>query len=125
AQGNSTILGNNPFGLNPAMSEMKAMYDAGKVAIVLGVGYPSPNLSHFLSQDIWHTANTNGGVGNGWLGKYADQKLLGQPSLSAVSVGGSLPKTFFADKVVVPNITTFANYNFLTDERFRGDRNNQ
>jgi uncharacterized protein (DUF1501 family) len=51
--------------------------------------------------------------------------LLGQSSLSAASVGGSLPKTFFADKVVIPNISSFANYTFQTDERNRGDRNNQ
>jgi uncharacterized protein (DUF1501 family) len=125
ANGNSTILGGEPFGLNPALGEMKALYDAGKVAIVLGVGYPEPNLSHFLSTDIWMTANTNGGVGKGWLGKYADQKLLGQSSLSAVNIGGSLPKAFFADSVVVPSISNFATYIYQTDGRFSGDRNNQ
>jgi uncharacterized protein (DUF1501 family) len=66
-----------------------------------------------------------GGSGDGWLGKYADQKLLGQSSLSAVSIGGSLPKSFFADKVVVPNISSFANYTYQTDQRNPGDRNNQ
>ncbi len=130
AQGNSTIISND-LGLHPSLAELKTLYDAGRVAIVQGVGYPNPNLSHFLSMDIWHTANTNGGVGDGWLGKYADQKLLGQSGLTAVSVGGSLPKTFFAEKVVIPNIAPgggtdrFAAYNFLTDGRYTGDRNNQ
>ncbi|MFY9573828.1 MAG: hypothetical protein WAV20_20710, partial [Blastocatellia bacterium] len=128
--GASTILGNNPFGLNPAMSEVKALYDAGKVAIVLGVGYPTPNLSHFFSMDIWQTANLTG-AGSGWLGRYADQKLLGKSGLSAVSIGGGLPKTFYADKVVIPNIAPaggadpFVNYAFQTDARFAGDKNNQ
>ena len=125
SQGNSTILGSDPFGLNPAMSDMKALYDAGKAAIVLGVGYPNPNLSHFLSMDIWGSANTNGGLGSGWLGRYADQKLLGQSSLSAVNIGGSLPKALFADKVVIPSISTFPSYTYQTDTRFTGDRNNQ
>ena len=124
SQGNSTILGNDPFGLNPAMSEMKALYDGGKAAIVLGAGYQSPNLSHFFATDIWSTASTSG-AGNGWLGRYADQKLLGQSGLSAVNIGGSLPKAFFADKVVVPSIASFAAYTFQTDGRFAGDRNNQ
>jgi uncharacterized protein (DUF1501 family) len=124
AQGNSTILGSDPFGLNPAMSEMKALYDSGKAAIVLGVGYPNQNLSHFFATDIWSTGNTTG-AGNGWLGRYADQKLLGQSGLSAVNIGGSLPKAFFADKVVVPSISSFASYTFQTDGRFGGDRNNQ
>jgi uncharacterized protein (DUF1501 family) len=130
AQGRSTIL-NDSLGLHPALAEIKELYDANRVAVITGVGYPSPNLSHFLSQDIWQTANTNGGSGNGWLGKYADQKLVGQSSLSAVSVGGSLPKALFADHYVTPNISPangadpFANYQFLTDGRNTGDRNNQ
>lgn len=130
AAGNSTII-TSALGLHPAMSEIKQLYDANRVAIVTGVGYPSPNLSHFLSQDIWQTANTNGGVGDGWLGKYADQKLVGQSGLSAVSIGGSLPKALFADTYVTPNINPaggadpFANYQYLTDSRNAGDRNNQ
>ena len=129
--GASTILGNNPFGLNPAMGELKSLYDAGKVGIVLGAGYPSQNLSHFFATDIWQTANTTG-AGNGWLGRYADQKLVGQSGLSAVSIGGGgLPKAFYADKVVIPNIAPaggadpFVNYAFQTDNRFAGDKNNQ
>jgi uncharacterized protein (DUF1501 family) len=131
--GNSTVLGNNPFGLNPAMGELKSLFDAGKVAINLGVGYPTPNLSHFFSMDIWQTANLTG-AGTGWLGRYADQKLVGKSGLSAVSIGGGLPKTFYADKVVIPNISPaagaadpFANYDYLTDASTvgLGDRNNQ
>jgi uncharacterized protein (DUF1501 family) len=124
ASGRSTII-DSQFGLHPAMTEIKGLYDASKVAIVNGVGYPSPNLSHFLSMDIWHTANTNGGQGDGWLGKYADLALLGKSGLSAVSIGGSLPKSLFGDKVVVPSISNFANYTYQTDSRFPGDRNNQ
>ena len=130
ANGASTILGNAPFGFNPAMNELKSLYDAGKVAVVLGVGYPNPNQSHFFSTDIWMTANLTG-AGDGWLGRYADQKLLGQSSLSALSIGGSLPKAFFADKVVVPNIAPangadpFVNYQYQTDQRNAADRNNQ
>jgi uncharacterized protein (DUF1501 family) len=131
ANGNSTILGSDPFGLNPAMSEIKSLYDGGKVAIVLGVGYPNPNLSHFFSMDIWQTANLTG-AGTGWLGRYADQKLIGKSGLSAVSIGSGLPKTFYADKFVIPNITPSGNVNdqfslyaFQTDASFTGDRNNQ
>ena len=130
SSGNSTILGSDPFGFNPAMNELKTLYDAGKVAVVLGVGYANPNLSHFFSMDIWQTANLTG-AGTGWLGRYADQKLLGKSGLSAVSIGGQLPKTFYADKFVIPNISPaggadpFANYAYLTDASFAGDRNNQ
>ena len=40
---------NGTLGLNPSMGPMKRLWDAGKVAIVNGVGYPKPNRSHFRS----------------------------------------------------------------------------
>lgn len=122
--GVSTII-SNQFGLHPAMAEIKELYDAGRVGVVLGVGYPNPNLSHFLSMDIWHTADVNGS-GRGWLGKYADVALIGQSNLTAASIGSlNLPKSFGADKFVVPNIINFSLYNFIADPNYPGDNNNQ
>lgn len=124
-QGRSTII-SNEFGLHPALTGINDMYDQGKVAIVLGVGYPNPNLSHFTSMDIWHSGDPQLGRGDGWLGRYADQMLAGAEGLTAVSIGGgSLPKSLLADHVVVPNVTSFAAYDFLTDPRFAGDRSNR
>ena len=50
---------NGTLGLNPSMGPMKELWDAGKLAIVNGVGYPRPNRSHFRSMDIWHTAESD------------------------------------------------------------------
>ena len=125
ASGASTII-SNQFGLHPAMSQIKELYDQGKVAIVLGVGYPNPTLSHFLSMDIWHTADLTGLASRGWLGKYADLALIGKPGLPAAAIGNlELPKSFNADKVVVPNIINFSLYNFIADPAHPGDYNNQ
>lgn len=124
-EGASTII-SNQFGLHPAMAEIKQLYDAGRVATVLGVGYPNPNLSHFLSMDIWHTADADGLGSRGWLGKYADLALIGQPNLTAASIGSlELPKSLGAGKFVVPNIINFSLYNFLADPIYPGDYNNQ
>lgn len=120
----STVI-NDQFALHPSMTALKGMYDAGQVAIVLGMGYPNPNLSHFASQDYWHTATPGVETAEGWLGKYADIALVGDTGFNAVSVGDSLPKTFFSDKVVIPNITSFNSYDFLTDNKYSGDSNNQ
>ena len=38
---------------NPSMGAIKKLWDEGKVAIFNGIGYPSPNRSHFRSMDIW------------------------------------------------------------------------
>src|SRR4029077_11384448 len=61
---------NNQLGLHPNLKGLKASWDAGQRAIVQGVGYPSPNLSHFASMSIWETASVQGGIGDGWLGRY-------------------------------------------------------
>ena len=58
------------LGLHPNLKNLKARFDAGQLAIVQGVGYPSPNLSHFASMSIWETASVQGGIGDGWLGRY-------------------------------------------------------
>src|SRR6185436_4315178 len=62
-------LGNSGQGLNRSMVGVKALYDQGKVAIVQGVGYPKPNLSHFDSIRIWETADPDRKQQDGWLGK--------------------------------------------------------
>src|SRR5687767_6791018 len=42
------------IGLHPQIGKIRDLYDAGNVAIVQGVGYPNPILSHFQSMDVWH-----------------------------------------------------------------------
>ena len=34
---------NDTIGFNPAMAPMKRLYDEGKLAIIQGIGYPSPS----------------------------------------------------------------------------------
>jgi uncharacterized protein (DUF1501 family) len=125
AAGASTVI-SDQFGLHPALGEIKALYDAGRVAIVLGVGYPQASLSHFLSMDVWHTADLSGLANRGWLGRFADIALVGQSPLSAVSIGSlDTPKSFFAAHFVVPNILNLGLYNFITDPLYPGDYNNR
>ncbi len=98
-EGNSTII-NGEFAFHPALSELKELFDEGSLAVVLGVGYPNPDLSHDASNAIWQTADTTKQARVGWLGKYADSALADEPPLSAVSVGfNSLPRVLSASKV--------------------------
>ncbi len=83
AAGNSTLL-NDEFGLHPSLKELKKFYDAGKAAIVLGVGYDNPSFSHFTSLAYWHSGTLKGGLG--WIGRYADDVLANKSPLSVVSV---------------------------------------
>jgi uncharacterized protein (DUF1501 family) len=59
------------FGWHRSMRGMQRLYDAGKVAIVQGVGYDQPSFSHFTSMSFWHTAAPNSGNEYGWIGRTA------------------------------------------------------
>ena len=45
-------------GLHPSLAHLHGYLDSGKLAIVQGVGYPGPDLSHFRSDDIWEKARS-------------------------------------------------------------------
>jgi uncharacterized protein (DUF1501 family) len=60
------------LGLNPKLAKLRRMWDDKRLAIVLGVGYPRPNRSHFASMDIWHTASPVRPVSTGWVGRWLD-----------------------------------------------------
>jgi uncharacterized protein (DUF1501 family) len=77
------------LGLNPAMKGFKGLWDAGRLAIVRGVGYPKPDRSHFRSMDIWQTGSPDRPVSTGWVGRWLD--ATGPDPLRAVSVGATLP----------------------------------
>ena len=77
------------LGLNARLAGLHGLWQQGHLAIVRGVGYPNPNLSHFQSMDIWQTANVEDGSGPGWLGRWLDR--TGPDPLRAVSLGATVP----------------------------------
>jgi uncharacterized protein (DUF1501 family) len=114
------------MGLNPVMTGMKSLWDAGRLAIVPGVSYPNPNLSHFTSRDIWHTADPRLAERRGWLGRWADQSLAGTSNpLTGCAISQSLPRTLLADNVVIPSFSSLNAYSYTTDGTYPGDSTNQ
>lgn len=82
------------FGLHPAMSGLKAVWDAGDLAIVHAAGLPtgeSSSRSHFEATDYWERASASQSVGNGWLARY----------LTAAGIGGALPAIAYDSGVPV------------------------
>ncbi|MGI5247058.1 DUF1501 domain-containing protein [Dactylosporangium sp. CA-139066] len=77
------------LGLNPGLAGFKRMFDAKKLAIVRGVGYPKPDHSHFRSMDIWQTAQPDRPGNTGWLGRWLD--AFGGDPRHAVSFEPVLP----------------------------------
>ncbi|MBM3524155.1 MAG: DUF1501 domain-containing protein, partial [Alphaproteobacteria bacterium] len=80
-------------GLHQGLAPLKPAWDAGEVAIVQGVGYDRPNLSHFRSIEIWDTASASDElIADGWLaralaarqplpGRVAEGIVLGRPAV--------------------------------------------
>ncbi len=114
------------LGLNPNFTPMKALYDAGHLAVVQGVGYPNPNRSHFRSTDIWTSARPDIIETSGWLGRYLDNTCSGEDKpLKGVDVADTVSKLFWTGQSIVPAISSIEAFDFLTDARFPNDRNNQ
>ena len=60
------------LGLHPNLKHFAKLYETGDLAVIQGLGYPSPGHSHFKSTALWHT----GGDGNqrrneGWIARAA------------------------------------------------------
>jgi len=79
-------------GLHPELADLLPLWDKGELAIVQGVGYPEPNLSHFRSIEIWDTASrSNEYLSQGWVTRAMQAGVAKRASYSAegVVVGGA------------------------------------
>ena len=103
-------------GLNPGMGAIKRLYDAGKVAIVQGVGYPNPDHSHFRSTEIWQTASPESYAHTGWLGRYFDETAAAPVNLfRGVSVSKVLPEVMVSNGTDIPAISGLGQYKMIAD----------
>lgn len=95
------LTGTTTTGMHPALSELRGLYDAGKVCIVQAVSYPNPSFSHFRATDIWFSASGSAQyLDTGWLGRTLDVNYPAYPANYpnttmpdplAVQIGSSLP----------------------------------
>lgn len=111
------------FGFNPAMAPIKDMYDQGKVALINGVGYPTPNRSHFRSMDIWHTCEPDKVGTEGWLGRVIrDLDPRAENVLTGVNFGRGLPRALALTGVPVASVAVLETYGVLTGITGEPDR---
>ncbi len=91
-----TLRINDALGFHPSFSGVKVLFDQGKVGIVPGVGYPSPNRSHFRSMDIWQSGVPDRVDLTGWLGRWHD--AVGADPMRMLSIGPSVPRALVGAK---------------------------
>lgn len=100
--------------LNGTMSGFKTLWDNQNLAIVRGVGYPNPVLSHFSSMAIWQSGLPTALTNTGWIGRWLDGQK--QDPMNAIGLGSVLPPLLVGAKkvgsvlplggLVVPDHTT-------------------
>lgn len=88
---------NDHLALHPSLTQLRGLYDEGRMGIVQGVGYPNPNRSHFRSTEIWQTAvDENKTSTTGWIGRYFDSCCEGADPAVGVNIGSQTPQAFAA-----------------------------
>jgi uncharacterized protein (DUF1501 family) len=110
----------NEVGLHPALTGFKELYDAGRLGIVQGVGYPNPNRSHFRSTEIWQTASDSARFERyGWLGRYFDNACSGCDPTIGISIGRQMPQAFAAQHPTGISLENPQNYRFMAEGQTR------
>ncbi len=103
------------YGFHPSLAPLKPWWDAGKMAIINGIGYPKPDYSHFRSMDIWYTAQPDTMSSDGWLGKLVrDLDPRADNVLTAVNFGRGLPRALSLAGVPVASVAALDSYGLLT-----------
>ena len=75
------------IGLHPKLEFLANEYEAGRVALVEGVGVPDPDLSHFVSMASWWNGKPDSSDGTGWLGRYLDGTVGYSAPLAGIAIG--------------------------------------
>ena len=106
---------NDELGFHPTMAPLMKFWEAGQLAVFVGIGYPTPSYSHFRSMDIWHTCEPEIIGTEGWLGRAA--KLMDPTAenvLTSVNFGRGLPRALVMEGVPVASVGNLETYGLLT-----------
>jgi uncharacterized protein (DUF1501 family) len=101
------------FGLHPAMTAFKPLYDQGHLAIIHAAGSPDMTRSHFDAQDYMESGTPGVKVTqDGWLNRaLLAEGLTGKPSaFRAVALGTEVPRTLRGKlpAIAVNNLADFS-----------------
>ena len=112
------------LGLHPTMGPLKKYWDEGKLAVFVGIGYPTPSYSHFRSMDIWPTCEPEAIGTEGWLGRATKQMDPNSENvLTAVNFGRGLPRALVMDGVPAASVGNLETYGLLTGIEGENQRN--
>ena len=107
--------------LHGELDGLKQLYDAGQVAVVQGVGYDRPSLSHFQAMDIWETADPALRQRDGWLSTLVAGRVDrdGHP-IGSLSLGRSLAPAICCPPTPPAAVGDLGAYRLQSDPQFPG-----
>ena len=98
------------FGLNPALSALKPIWDQGHLAMVHASGSPDPTRSHFDAQDYMESGTPGmKNVDGGWINRALLPMPGPQSPVRALALGATLPRSLRGpnDAVAIESLNGF------------------
>jgi len=97
---------------HPSTDGLRTLHGEGKLSVIPGIGYSSPNQSHFTSRHFWEVGEHNEQGRVGWLGRYLDQHGNGTNPLQGLSLSSTLMPTLATGSVPVAAVSQPSSYTF-------------
>jgi uncharacterized protein (DUF1501 family) len=104
--------GTTPLALNPVMDAdangnlLRAAWNAGDLAVLLGVGYSGSTLSHFNGMDNWNAGSPNNPTSN-WVGRLMNLNNITKAN-SSIDAHGILLSRYSSNPLKHGNVTYLA-----------------
>jgi len=99
------------YGFHPALSPLKAIYDAGKLALVHATGIPHQSRSHFAAQGLVERGITDkSGPDTGWLGRHLSlSPAASNSAFRVISISGNVPVSLqgASEPLAISNLSEF------------------
>lgn len=100
---------------HPAAAALARLHDAGLVTVIPGIGYSSPDMSHFTSRHYWEVGATESRLTTGWLGRYLDLAGSGSNPLQGLSLDSEMNPTLATARNPVSAIDRPENFSLWLD----------
>ncbi|MFN0205276.1 MAG: DUF1501 domain-containing protein [Planctomycetota bacterium] len=112
--------------LHPTLKKTEAAFKEGRFVAIQGVGYPSPNRSHFHSMDVWQTGDPElKYTRSGWLGRVIDiSDRAKNNALFAFHLGDEAPRLLLAETQRATSFSSLQDYTINPDRLAQNDRPN-
>lgn len=112
AVGESEVIGlDGFFGLHPALSPLKSIYDQGDLCLIHATGIPHGSRSHFAAQTLVEQGiDQPGGASSGWLGRHLSlQQAASESAFRAIAISGNVPVSLqgAANPLAIANLVEF------------------